>query len=88
MRSGPLYSVGQLPCAFIGPLRMRTQRIGGKFLSESTHPTSQIFVVRCDCDSSCFHIPSLTKRLGAAALHLCVNVTSDATLTTHPPVSS
>jgi len=38
MRSGPLYSVAQLPCIFIGPSRMQGQRIGGKFLLESTHP--------------------------------------------------
>lgn len=68
MRSEQLCSASQLRCSLIGELRMRSQLIGGKFPpARALKPTPQIFVVRCQCGSSCFHIPLVNKeRLRAA----------------------
>lgn len=64
MRSGPLYG-SQLPRVPIGPLRMRRQLIGEKFLLSLSQPTPQIFVVQRYCDSSCFHITNKETRTAA-----------------------
>lgn len=74
MRCEQLCSASQLHCSLIGASGMRLHLIGGKFVSppRALKPTLQIFVGRCQCGSSCFHIPWSTKKDSAllSLLHL------------------
>lgn len=71
MRSEQLCSASQLSSFLIGPLKMRSQLIGGKFSPpQALKPTPQISVVRCQCGSSCFHIPSPTKTQRCCIFHI------------------